>query len=266
MTWAEHRKLSYIALVLIVVAGIGFVTYRQLTKETPTCYDNKRNGGEVGVDCGGPCTFYCPGELANPQVRWSRSFQITPGVFQAVAYIEHNYPGAAAQKIHYTFKFYNDNGTLIAEKAGSTFLGPMGRTAIVEPIVRIGSSVTPSITRLFISPPLPWEKISPNFSQVVIKTDRTALETFATGLPGQLGTRVTVTVENTSRYSFTNLDVVAILYNADDNAITASKAVLPSLIGEQSSTMTFTWPFEMPETVARIEIVPRFNPFTAIPL
>jgi hypothetical protein len=115
-------------------------------------------------------------------------------------------------------------------------------------------------------PPLPWEKISPTFAQVVIKTDRNLLETYPTGLPGQMGTRLTATLENTSRYSFTNMDVVAILYNADDNAITASKAVLPSLRAEQSATMTFTWPFQLPEKAVRIEIVPRFNPFTAIPL
>ncbi len=260
MTWAEQRKLSYITIVFLVIAAILFVTIRQATKETPTCMDGKRNGGEVGVDCGGPCTYYCPNELANPKVRWSRSFQITPGVYQAVAYVEHSYPAAAAQRVRYTFKFFNDNGTLIGKKDGTTFLGPMGRTAIVEPTVRLGTSVTPSMTRLEFLPLLPWEKISPTFSQVVIKTDRNVLESTA------LGTRLTATIENTSRYSFRDMEVTAILYNADDNAITASEALLPSLLGEQSTTMTFTWPFQLPEKAVRIEVVPRFNPFTAVAL
>jgi hypothetical protein len=260
MTWAEQRKLSYVTITLVVIATILFLTIKQVTKVDPTCYDTKQNGGEVGVDCGGPCTFYCANELSDPKIRWVRSFQITPGVFQAVAYVEHSYPTAAAQKIRYSFKFYNDNGTLIAEKPGETFLGPMGRTAIVEPKIRIGNSITPTITRFSILPPLPWEKITPNFSQVVIKTDRTALE-----LSKDI-TRLTATLENTSRYSFRNMEVTAILYDAEDNAITASEALLPSLLGEQSATMYFTWPFQLPTKVARIEIVPRFNPFTAVPL
>jgi hypothetical protein len=82
----------------------------------------------------------------------------------------------------------------------------------------------------------------------------------------QLGTRLTATIENTSRMSFRDLDIVAILYDKDDNAVTVSKAYLPSLDGEHVETVVFTWPFRMPVPIVRIEIIPRFNPFTAIPL
>jgi hypothetical protein len=59
------------------------------------------------------------------------------------------------------------------------------------------------------------------------------------------------------------VDVVAILYDADDNAVTASKAYLKSLPGESVQQVVFTWPFAMPVSIERIEVIPRVNPFTS---
>lgn len=259
MNWAQRRKLAYVMGVLLVLATALSFAVHQATKVEPTCYDKKQNQGEVGVDCGGPCTFYCANELQDPTVRWVRTFQIRPGIVHAVAYIEHDYPTAAARMMRYEFKIYDDQNTLIADRIGSTFLGPMGRTAIAETLIQTGN-VTPARVLFSILPPLPWEKIPVSYSQIVIKTDRTLLEPLAGS------TRVTATIENTSRVSFKDLDVVAILYDRDDNAVTASRAKLTSLVGLTSQNVIFTWPFEMPTPIARIEIIPRFNPFTSSPL
>jgi hypothetical protein len=256
MTWAQRRKLTIVMLVLLVLATALSLVVRQATKVAPTCYDKKQNQGEVGVDCGGPCTFYCVGELQDPKVRWVRTFDIRPGIVHAVAYIEHTYPTAAARQIRYSFKLYDENNTLIQERTGSTFLGTMGRTAIVETLIKTGT-VKPAIVRFSTLPPLPWEKIPGAYSQVVLKTDRTLLES----QPDL--TRVTATIENTSRISFRDVHVVAILYDKDDNAVNASQALLLSLPGESSQTVTFTWPFVMPVPISRIEIIPRANPFTS---
>lgn len=256
MTWSEKRKLSLLGIVFSVIAAAVYIVIHQAVTVAPTCYDNKRNGNEVGVDCGGSCTFYCKNELAEPKVRWVRTFEITPGIVHAVAYIQHSYPVAGARALRYQFKIYDEKNTLITERTGSTFLGPMGETAIVETLIPVGN-VTPAVTRFSFLPPVPWEKIAPDFSNVVIKTDKYVLEPF-TG-----GTRLTVTLDNKSRYSFTDLDVVAILYDASGNAITASKVLVPSVTGLSQQTAYFTWPFTIRVPVSRVEVIPRFNPFTA---
>ncbi len=259
MNWAQRRKLAYVMAVLLVLATALSFAVHQATKVAPTCYDKKQNQGEVGVDCGGPCTFYCAKELTDPTVRWVRTFTIRPGIVHAVAYIEHDYPTAAARTLRYQFKVYDDQNTLIADRIGSTFLGPMGKTAIAETLIQTGN-VIPSRVLFTILPPLPWEKIPIVFSQVVIKTDRTLLEPFSGG------TRLTATLENTSRITFQNVDVVAILYDKDDNAVTSSKAALATLPGLSSPIVIFTWPFDMPAPITRVEIIPRINPFTSMPL
>ncbi|MEK7228298.1 MAG: hypothetical protein AAB681_03010, partial [Patescibacteria group bacterium] len=256
----QRRRMTYMGglLVFLVVVGLGLV--RKATNVEPTCFDNKKNGGEVGVDCGGSCLQYCPNELADPKLRWARSFEITPGIVHAVAYIEHSYPASSAREVKYLFKLYDEKNSLITERTGTTYLGPMGRTAIVETLIPTGNS-TVATTRFFFLPPIPWEKTDEVFSQVVVKTDRNILENFSEG------TRLTVTLENLSRYTFTNIDAVAILYDNNDNAITTSKILMPTLDALARQTIYFTWPYSIEkESVRSIEVVPRYNPFSATAL
>lgn len=259
MDWATRRKLTYMTGIVLVLGTVAFFVVRSITNVPPTCMDGKKNGTEMGLDCGGVCMKYCPNELGVPKVRWVRTFEVTPGIVHAVAYIEHSYPGAASRKVSYSFKLYDDRNTLITERTGSTFVGPMGRTAIVETLIPT-KNITPAITRFSMTAPVQWEKIPELFSSIVIKTDRTLVEPF------DRGTRLTATLENKSRMNFTNLDVVAILYDADDNVVTASKALLPKLSAESNETVYFTWPFQLKQKPARIEIVPRYNPFTSTSL
>lgn len=260
MTWSERRKLAYGGGLFIVVASILGIILFQLTKVTPTCFDNKKNGDELGVDCGGGCLQYCVNELAQPKVRWVRSFEISPGIVHVVAYIEHSYPRAAARKANYQFKLYDSKNSLITERKGTTMIGAMGRSAIVETLVQTGNSNV-AVPRFSFTDPVSWEKIDPAFSQVSIKTDRTFLEQF------EGGTRLTATLENKSRFSFADMEVVAILYDTRDNAVTASKTVVSNLSALGTSVVYFTWPQKIdPKTIRYIEVIPRVNPFNAVSL
>ncbi len=260
MVWASRRKLTYMSGVILFFGIIGFFIVRHYTNVPPTCFDQKKNAGETGIDCGGICLQYCPNELSDPKVRWFRSFEITPGIVHSIAYIEHSYPTASAEKVRYQFKLYDDQNSLITERIGTTYLGPMGRSAIVETLIPVGNQKV-ATTRFAFLPPVPWEKSDPAFSKVVIKTDRTFLELYGGG------TRLTTTLDNQSRFSFSNIDVVAILYDQNDNAVAVSKTLLPKLIGLTKETVYFTWPSKIdPETVRSIEILPRFNTFATEPL
>lgn len=257
MNWAQRRQFLYFFSFVIVVGGVIFLIIRNATHVEPTCYDGKRNGDEVGVDCGGACAFYCKAELADPKVRWVRFFDIAPGLVHAVAYIEHTYPTAGARTAPYEFTLYDEKNNILTSRAGTTYLGPMGRSAIVETLIPVGNTV-PAIARFaFLENGIVWEKIPVEFSQVVIKTDRYVLESF------EGGTRLTASLDNQSKISFANVDVAAILYDKQDNAIAVSKALLKSLPGEGSTTMYFTWPTQLKEQTARVEITPRINPFSA---
>lgn len=256
MIWAQRRKLAYMSGLLSFLLVVGLVVFLTSVERTPTCFDNKKNGSETGIDCGGVCLNYCPDELSDPKIRWVRSFEISPGVVHSVAYIEHNNNFSASERVGYTFKLYDDKGSLVTERAGFTYIGPMGRSAIVENLIQVGNSDIATTTFEFLKP-IRWKKIDNTFSRVVIKSDRNLLE----GLDMD-GVRLTSMLENTSRYSFKDLDIVAIVYDKSDNAVLVSKSLLKDLPALSDQTLYFTWPQVLKkEDVSKIEIIPRINPF-----
>ena len=88
MTWALRRQIFYVAVILAFFLVFGFlIVYPHLNKVS-TCSDFKQNGDETGVDCGGLCQRACIFETDKIAVLWSRAFQVIPGRFNAVAYIE----------------------------------------------------------------------------------------------------------------------------------------------------------------------------------
>ncbi len=258
MDWASRRKLLYLTSLLLVVGGALSFFIWKATRTEATCYDGIQNAEEVGVDCGGGCAFYCKAELADPKVRWARFFPLSGNLVHAVAYIEHAYPTAAARSAAYTFSFYDDRNNLLTEYHGTTYIGPMGRSAIVETLIPLGN-ITPSTVRFRFDGDIVWEKIPIEFSQVVVKTDRYTLEPF------ESGTRLTATLENQSSIGFKAIDVAAILYDSNDNAIAVSKALLPALPAQATTTVYFTWPSALREKTARVEVIPRITPFSLLP-
>ena len=261
MNWAQRRKLLYIFLVLLFVGAIAFAVVYRLTDVTPTCTDQKKNGDEKGVDCGGSCNKYCANELSNPVVQWVRVFPVTEGIVHAVAYIQHGYPTSASRSAGYEFKLYDSQNNVVATRTGTTYLGIAGKSAIVETLIPTGSA-TVALARFSWIEPLSWEKVPTTFSQVVVDSSRTLVETFSTGDTIVPNTRLTATLQNKSRMNFSDVDVVAIFYDKDGNAITSSKVVLPSLPALQTKAVYFTWPYPVRNAV-RTEIIPRLNPFTA---
>ncbi|HTH93195.1 MAG TPA: hypothetical protein VL576_01810 [Candidatus Paceibacterota bacterium] len=258
MNWAQRRKITYIAIILATIALVAFLIIHKATAVAPSCFDNKQDGTETGIDCGGTCNTYCAGQLSDPIVEWVRVFPVTPGISDAIAYIQHNHPVAGAENVSYDFKLYDANNTILADRTGTTYLGPAGQSAIVETLIPVDSSKV-TIARFSFFDPVHWQKISPAFSQIVINTDQHSVETFTTG--SQNNTRLVAVLQNLSRYNFTNLDAIAIFYDSDGNALTTSKVLVPSLGALQNRTVYFTWPYQI-NNIARTEIITRFNPFT----
>mgnify|MGYP001603118756 CR=1 FL=1 len=89
MNWAQRRKLIYILIVLAFFGAIAAAVIYKATNVPASCIDQKQNGDEKGVDCGGSCNTYCANELSDPVVQWVRVFPVTPGIVHAVAYIQH---------------------------------------------------------------------------------------------------------------------------------------------------------------------------------
>ena len=151
LSWRARRQLIVLAILTIPIALI-FVFFAFKILPESSCFDNRKNQRELGVDCGGPCA---PCELKNPKpisLFWARLVSVREnqstqrpecsaehsnlfecsGSYDLVALIQNPNEVLFSQKVDYTFTFF-DKFAPFAEKSGSTFILPQERVHIVEP-------------------------------------------------------------------------------------------------------------------------------------
>ena len=151
--WATQKKLSYISIIIVVLAILGAGLYFYL-RQAPTCFDQKQNQGELGVDCGGSCNAVCSSEATDLVLRWSRFFRVRQGIYTAVSVIE-NPNRFAAEQMSYSFKLYDKNSILIKEVHGMTFVNPSEQFVVIEPNINVGERL-PARVSFQIDNISPW--------------------------------------------------------------------------------------------------------------
>ncbi|HEV8666356.1 MAG TPA: hypothetical protein VN665_00715, partial [Candidatus Paceibacterota bacterium] len=99
LSWSGRRQLMYYGVGLVILAVLFYVVWASFFNAAPTCFDNKQDGTELGVDCGGSCSLLCQDTARQPTVQWARPFQTGAGIYTAAAYIQNNNVGAGAKNV-----------------------------------------------------------------------------------------------------------------------------------------------------------------------
>jgi hypothetical protein len=247
MTWANRRKLViWIGLVAVFVF-IGWFGYLKITDREPTCFDRVKNQDEAGVDCGGVCELLCSFQTVDPKVHWSRSFRVTDGVYNAVAYVENPNIESGVDSASYVFQIFDKEGKYIAERRGTTFLSTNAVIPVFEGGIEVGGR-EPSRTFFEFSEPFSW-RIAKNLPG--IRVDKQKISRIDTT------PKVDAVLVNESVVDALDIEVVAVVFDGLDNAIGSSKTVVRVLEGGGEVPIVFTWPRPFSAAPARIEVVPR---------
>jgi len=227
------------AIILIVLAGSAYAIFWK----SPSCSDGKQNGSERGVDCGGACQRICKEDARAPVVLWKRSFEVAGGVYSAAAFIENNNKDSYVRSAPYTFKLFDANNLLIAQRDGRTALSPGRSTIVVETGISTGNRKPAHIFFEFTSE-LRWEKgVLPRIEVNNIN-------------PDFVQRKVTAEVHNNTGREVRDLPISIVLYSANDTAIAASQSTIGRITKGSSENVVFTWPNDFTSTPVRAEIIP----------
>lgn len=232
-SWSAKRKLTYaIMFFSFVVIVVGIPTFF-LWYQKPTCFDTKKNGDEIGVDCGGSCRLLCSFEAIAPDILWSRSFKVASGLYSATAYVQNHNFDSEAVNTPYIFKIYDKTNSLIATRTGNAYIPKNKIFAVFEPIINVGDKIPYRTTFEFTAEPV-WVKDDSAPPDLLVKEKSLSREDT---LP-----RIDASIQNNSLIPFSNIEVVALVYDGKDNAIGASRTYIDSLAKDQSADVVFTWP------------------------
>lgn len=257
MTWAHKRQILYFLILLLILGGIAFYFSWPYFNKPPTCADRKQNGTESGVDCGGSCTLQCSFEVDKITNIWTRSFEVVPGRYNAVAYLENNNVDTVVYKIKYKFRFADKDNLYIGKREGSTFIPAGGKFAIFEPAVDLGNSIPVYTTFEFTEAPV-WVKVPAD------KMDQLKVFVSDINLINEDSTpKLLAKIKNNSQFIIPEVSIVAILYDSDGNAVSASRTYVDPLFGDEVKDIIFTWPQSFGKKVISKEIIPMYNVFLA---
>lgn len=248
VSWSARRQLVYVSgalalFVFVLALPIFFVSY-----SAPSCADGKQNQGEFGIDCGGPCRVLCKANALDMIIHWQRAFKVKSGVYNAVAYIENPNLDSGIPSISYRFKFYDKDNLLIYERTGTTFVPPQKIFGIFESNIFTGARV-PARTFFEFSSAVRWQKSDvgepPISFQSTQLSDQNALP------------RLSAILQNRGLNPVYDIEVVALVYDADGNAVGASRTIVDRADAGVKVPLTFTWPEAFAAPVLRAELIYR---------
>lgn len=242
--WAFWRRLQYgVGLTLFCALTIALV-YFTYWYVPPTCFDEKQNGIESGVDCGGSCTRICAFNVIAPKELWVRAFKIRDGQYNAIAYVENRNKNAGTVEIAYTIGLYDREG-LITERKGKTSLPPDGVYPIFEGRINAGGRVpTQSVIKLEGDPI--WVPATAGREQ--FKVERRELRGADTK------PELVASLTNTSIYEAKDVEIVATIFDAKNVALTSSRTFIEYFGGRTTREVVFTWPEPIAKTLRTCEV------------
>ncbi len=243
--WAFWRRVQYATGVSVFGAVCLTGLYFMLFYQSPTCFDGRHNGDERGVDCGGACVLICPFDVLEPTVRWSRSFEISKGIYNAVAYVENQNKVVGTKSLQYTFTLLDEEGDVITEKRGITFLPPDSVYPIFEGRIETGDRI-PIKTFITLTPNPAWEAFANARDQFTI-TNRAL-----SGVDSK--PRLDAMIQNTTIEDARDVEVVATIFDAKGTALTASRTVVPLFQARVEKKVTFSWPEPIAKTLRSCEV------------
>lgn len=250
MSWGTQRRNTilfvFFSIVLLIIA---YVLYNALY-EPPNCFDKKFNGDEVGIDCGGSCELLCESQVLNPIIRFTRLFEVAPGVYNVLAYVENPNPTAGIENVPYKFKIYDTQNVLLQERRGVMDLYPKTIIPVLESSLVVGKLEATRVVFEF-GKELVWYKRELKENTVVIQDEEI--------INIDTEPKIRAIVKNIDLRPLNKVKIVAIVYDEQDNAIASSSTIFETLLPNKEFEAFFVWPQPFEKTISRFELIPVYD-------
>lgn len=250
MSWGTHRRNTIVFIFFAIIFIITAYLLYDALYEPPNCFDKKWNGDEVNIDCGGSCSLMCESQVLDPIIRWTRVFEVAPGIYNVLAYVENPNPNAGVNKVSYRFRVYDNENVLLQERRGFAELPPKSVMPILENTLPVGQLEAARVAFEFTEP-LVWYKQNLQSSMVALQDEQiTRLED---------SPRIRAIVKNTGVTPIRDLKIIAIVYDVNNNAVGASGTLFKEAPPNTDLEAFFTWPKPFNTEFSRFELIPVYD-------
>ncbi len=256
MDWRHRRQLAIFSVIVLFFAVIVYFIYAA-NREIPTCFDQRQNQNEEGVDCGGNCISCQLLTIRDIQTVWTKLVPVRLGSYDAAAFVKNPNLYFGTLNLQYEFELLDDKGASIALREGTTYLLPGEDAVIIEPDIR---SSLDARTVNFKIRNVSWGRtyeLAPHYDVGFGKRDYRVVEN-----PQKIKQSIVETsIFNNTAEAFSRADAQVLLYDANKNVIAVNLTAIEDLQPGETRPITFQWPQEIRGTVDSIEGRVRINSF-----
>lgn len=251
--WSKRRKrfiLLLIFTVLVLLIGVpSFLVFYQ----TPNCFDDKQNGDEAGVDCGGSCALLCRDESLPVLMKGDvRILTVASSTYSVVAVFDNPNVSAEVYSARYTIKLFDASSVLpVKTIEGNTHIPKSSEFAVFGGPFNLDVVPTRAIFE-WTDPSFSWQKNIVPTPSVVVSGEVFSKE--------DSEPRLDMIVSNLSLETVANIELIALVSDTNGNIFTASKTLVDILQPGQSIPAVMTWPRPFPLEMGSVDIMIRILP------
>ncbi len=264
LSWRQKRKSIFIVIIIILVLAYSAYKIYPYFNVPPNCFDNKQNGNEFGVDCGGSCEKICPTQVTPFNIKFAKAIESEKGLYDIVALVENKNGDKTTVdgSIDFSFNIYNKYGLLIKTVSGKTML-PIGQTfpVIVQNVsIDLGDSGNAvGDVVLKVQDNKSWSVTNSLFANNFFEAVDTNFEQNKNNI-----SQLTVNLKNLTNGNFRDLPVRVLLYDKNNNLIAINETILRESKAKSTQDLIFTWRVPLLESDPRVEVYQIVTPFTSI--
>ncbi len=221
---------GYLILFGLIIFGIYYIWFQPV----PTCSDGRRNQGETGVDCGGPCRPCEIKTLSSIQVSWVKYFPAGERTVLA-AEIKNPNPEWATASFSYAFEMYGADGQKIKTVSNKSFIYSAEIKYIIE-LVDIAFKDVKN-AKLSLTDPVWFSKTEfpePSTQIREIKIEAAQEKTS--------GPTVSAFISNKNAFPLQKIKIIAFLLNQNGIYVSASKTELENLAAFEERFLKIAFP------------------------
>ena len=267
MDYRRRKQIIIVSILALIFVLLGIGAYYKWFYQASTCFDNKQNQKEQGVDCGGPCSLSC--ELLTvrkPQVEWAKAVFLKDGFYDLAAKVSNTNPNYGLSKFNYTFKLFDAQNNLIVQKQGSNFILPNQSKYIIE--ANVASDKKPVKAEMAIdnSAKTDWQRLADNFETPHIYIHDKQFK-YLDNQPGQAtpqaGTaQASGIIKNNSNFDFDKIAVAVILFDDSKNIIGMNRTEVYTVPAGQDRYFSALWFSPLAGEVSSVDMIADTNLFS----
>lgn len=248
----RHIKQIIIASIyLLILAIIAGGIYLLIKPKLPSCSDNIQNQGEVGIDCGGPCSFCSERPRKDLEIIFTEAIETQDNYVDLVAKIRNSNRDWGADSFSYLFELYDASGNLIVSKEGNSYVLPHETKYAIEQRVLADSeifSVEFKVTDIAWQELVDYEEVELLVRNLEFKQS----ENFS---------QLTGTLENRSSYDLDKIGIYTVLFDKSSNILGAGKTEIRTLLSKESRYFEIKWPFSIKGQIEKADTMAKTNVF-----